>query len=261
MQSDFEDIFDSIEESNIITESGRKSRGGLKSLSELSNEGVQKVDGALLSPTFKSKVTFAFDSFTFNSDCVRLFEKVRTQHIELIMDKPAFRLIILPSSPKPKDSVKFALDKDGMNKPRKIIARKFCALLYNFTQWTPEHRYRIMAIHQELEGQELIVFNLDEAVEVRSTTVINDNGKKKTTREIFLPVKFMDGNFGDEYSESAERNKVDLSDMFMFVDPKTGEYEERQIEPRVPDAETVIRGNYRPKPDAAKKRKVSKAKG
>jgi len=89
----------------------------------------------------------------------------------------------------------------------------------------------------------LIVFNLDEAVEVRSTKIVDDNGKTKTVRDVYLPVKFRE-SFGDEYRDT-EKNKINLDDMFMFIDPKTGQTEQRKIEPKTPNAEEVTRSNYR----------------
>jgi len=118
-------------------------------------------------------------------------------------------------------------------------------------QWSLESRYRIMAIYQNLEGQELIVFNLDEAVEVQTTTVIKDDGKKKTIRDYLLPVRFRE-SFGFDYSEVGERKKVNLNDMFLFIDPKTGETVSRTIEPRIPDADSIIKSNYRPEPEKEK---------
>ena len=233
---------------NIIAESGRKSRGGLKTISELFAPGVELVGGELLAPTFKSKVTLTIDSITFNSACVRLFENI--QQVKFIVDKPTQRMIVLPSTAIAKESLKFALVKDGVNKPRKASAKKFCALLYNYMQWSIDCRYRIMAIYQVLDGQEMLVFNLDEAVEVQSTTIVSDDGKKKTVREYLLPVRFRE-SFGYDYSESEERKKVDLDDMFLFIDPNTGEVQSRKIEPRIPDAEDIIKSNYRPDPEKA----------
>ena len=236
----------------IVAESGNKSRGGLKSLSELYAPGVELVSGELLAPTYKSKITLAVDSFTLNSSCVRLFNN--TQHIELVFDKPMQRLIILPSTPIPKESVKFALVKDGENKPRKTMARKFCALLFNHMGWSIECRYRIMAIYQKLEDQELLVFNLDEAVEVQLTTVVSGDGKTKTIRDYLLPVKFR-ASVGYDYSEVKERKKVDLNDMFLFIDPNTGQTHSRPIVPKVPDADSIIKSNYLPDPEKKKGRK------
>jgi len=240
----------------IITESGNRSRGGLKSLDELYAPGVELVDGELLCPTYKSKITLAIDGFTFNSACVRLFND--TQFIELVFDKQMQRLIILPSTPIKKESVKFALVKDNMNKPRKTAARKFCALLFDQMGWSVECRYRIMAIYQKLEGQELLVFNLDEAVEVQMTTIVKDDGKRKTIYEYLLPVRFRE-HTGHDYGEVRERQRVNLDDMFLFIDPNTGQTKPRQIVPKMPDAEDVIRSNYRPDPEKEEKRKQREA--
>jgi hypothetical protein len=243
----------------IIAESGKKSRGGLKSLDELYAPGVELVSGELLSPTFKSKVTIAIDSFTFNSSCVRLFNN--TQYVELVFDKKNQRLIVLPSTPIPKESFKFALIKNDLNTPRRINSKKFCALLFHHMKWSANSRYRIMAIYQELDGRELLVFNLDETIEIQSTTIITDDGKKKTAHDYLLPVRFMNG-FGCEYSESDVRHQVDLSDMFLFIDPTTGETHSRQIEARIPDSDDIIKNNYRPNLDKEKKRvRTQKSRG
>ncbi|GHV32044.1 hypothetical protein FACS18949_01880 [Clostridia bacterium] len=158
------------------------------------------------------------------------------------------RLIALASTSIPKESVKFALLKNDVNKPRKVSAKKFCALLFDHMKWSVDCRYRIMAIYQKLDDKELLVFNLDEAVEVRVTTVVSDNGETKTIRDYLLPLKFRE-NVGYDYCEVRERKNVDLTDMFMFIDPKTGQTQSRPIVPRIPDADSIIKSNYLPDPD------------
>jgi hypothetical protein len=236
---------------DVIAEGGKKSRGGLRDISELYAPGVELVSGNLLAPTFKSKITLAIDSFTFNTSCVKLFNG--TQYIEFIIDKPGQRLIVLPSTPIPKESVKFALVKDNNNRPRKTVAKDFCALLFHYMQWSIDCRYRIMAIYQELNGQQLLVFNLDEAVEVQMTTIVTNDGKKKTIYDCLLPFRHAGGeHFGHDFSEVDNRKKVDLNDIFLFINPKTGETKSRTIEPRIPDADGIIKSNYRPNPDKEK---------
>jgi hypothetical protein len=238
----------------VIAETGKKSRGGLKSLAEMFTPGVEIVSGDLVSPTYREKITFSVDSIIFNSACVRLF---KSPYVDLIMDEPQQRFIALSTTTITRDTAKFALVKDGVNKPRKIMARDFGALLFNYMDWTADSRYRIMAIYQKLEDKELLVFNLDEAVEVRTTTVITDDGKKKTTRQQLLPVRFRD-SFGNSYSELEERKKVDLDSLFLFINPHTGEREKRKIEPRVPDDDEIVKRNYRPNPEKKKRSSNSK---
>ena len=56
----------------LITETGQKSRGGLKDYSEMKKENVHAC-AAIFLPTFKPRITFAIDSVTFNMSCVNLF--------------------------------------------------------------------------------------------------------------------------------------------------------------------------------------------
>lgn len=233
----------------VVAESGRKSRGGLKKLDELNH--TQLVSGDLLAPTFTEKITIGVDNFTLNTACVRLFQ---TQTVFLSMDTPNERLIIIPTDCATKDTARVALLKEGINKPRKVKTQYFCALLYHFMGWSIDRRYRIMAINQVLEGQQLLVFNLDEAVEIKYTTIITDDGKRKIKRDILLPSRFKDNNFGFDFGEVEERKKVNLDDMFLFINPNTGEEETRKIEPRVPSSNEIIKSNYRPNPEKKRTR-------
>ncbi len=61
----------------LITETGQKSRGGLKDYSEMKKGNVQRVRGDFLSPIFKPRITFAIDSVTFNMSCVNLYYYVQ----------------------------------------------------------------------------------------------------------------------------------------------------------------------------------------
>jgi hypothetical protein len=235
----------------IVGESGRKSRGGLKSLDELYD--TQLVSGDLIAPTFKEKITIGVYDFTMNTACVRLFQ-TQTQNVKLSMDAARQRLIILPTTETGKDTAKVALLKDGINKPRKVTTQFFCALLFHHMGWSSDRRYRIMAIHQVLEGREMLVFNLDEAVEIKYTIIMTDDGKRKIKRSILLPTRFRDNNFGFDFGEVEERKKVNLDEMFLFINPHTGEEVPRKIEPRVPSSDEIIKSNYRPNPDKTRKK-------
>lgn len=114
--------------SEYIAETGKKSRGGLKDYDEIRSESVQQVRGEFLSATFKAKVTFSFESLTFNTACVRLFPQ--TQHIIIHVDEPNQRIIIEPGREYERDSLKFAGIKDNQNRSRKCIARVFCGKIF-----------------------------------------------------------------------------------------------------------------------------------
>ena len=102
-------------------------------LNELDRSSVQRVRGEFLSPTFKPKMTFAFDSVTFNMSCVNLFPD--TQNIVIHVDEVNQRLIIEQTDSYDRDRLKFANFKEARNNPRKCMAREFCGMIYSLMGW------------------------------------------------------------------------------------------------------------------------------
>ncbi len=225
----------------LIAATGKKSRGGLSDYSEINKKSVQRVRGDFLSPTYKPKITFAIDSVTFNMSCVNLFPK--NQYIVINIDEANLRLIIEPCNIYDRDSLKFANLKDGRNDPRKCVARIFCAMIYDMMGWNKAAKYRSMAIFQTLGKKEIIVFNLDECLQVFTEVVESGEGKKKRNTVINMPADWK-GRFGYTLNELDAKYRVDTTSTLITVDNKTGERHLRGIEAKLPTPEELIHRPY-----------------
>ena len=228
-------------ELDLIAETGQKSRGGLKDYSEIKRKNVQRVRGAFLSPIFKPKITFAIDSVTFNMSCVNLFPG--HQYIVINIDQANQRIIIEPSNSYDRDSLKFALKKDGRNNPRKCMARIFCGMLYDMMGWNRTAKYRSMAIYQELSGKQIIVFNLDECLQVFTEVVKKDDGKNSRNTIVNMPEDWR-GRFGYTLEELDAKTRVDLTSTLVTIDNITGERHASRIEAKLPTPEELIHRPY-----------------
>jgi len=226
---------------DLIAETGQKSRGGLKDYNEIRKNGVQRVRGAFLLPTFKAKITFAIDSVTFNMSCVNLFPG--HQHIVINIDEANQRIIVEPCNSYDQDSLKFALMKKGRNNPRKCATRAFCGMLYNMMGWNRAARYRSMAIYQELGGKQIIVFNLDECLQVFTEIVKAGDGKKTRNTIVNMPEDWR-GRFGYTLEELDVKNSVDLTSTWVTIDNITGERHASRIEAKLPTPEELIHRPY-----------------
>jgi hypothetical protein len=228
---------------DLMTETGKKSRGGLSDYSDLKKESVQRVRGDFLSPIFKPKITFAIDSVTFNMSCVNLFPE--HQHIVINIDEANQRIIIEPSQDYDRDSLKFATFnlKKEKNNPRKCMARIFCSMVYDMMGWNRAAKYRCMAVYQELGNKRVIVFNLDECLQVFTEVIESAGGKKKRNTIINMPEDWK-GRFGYTLEELDTKYKVDTASTFITIDHKTGERHNAQISAKLPTPEELMHRPY-----------------
>lgn len=228
---------------DLVTATGNKSRGGLGSYGELKRDSVQRVRGDFLSPVFRPKITFAFDSVTFNMSCVNLFPD--HQHIVINVDEENQRIIIEPCRSYDRDSLKFAnfnLVKEK-NNPRKCMARIFCSMIFEMMDWNRTAKYRCMAVYQELEGKTIVVFNLDECLQVFTEVVESVDGKKKRNTTVNMPEDWK-GRFGYTLEELDTKYKIDTTSTFITIDNKTGERYPGQISAKLPTPEELMHRPY-----------------
>ena len=67
------DFLKKILEPTKIPKPTRKRRGGLRDISELTAESVERVCGEFYDPWFDPKVTITYKTMTFNTSCVKYF--------------------------------------------------------------------------------------------------------------------------------------------------------------------------------------------
>lgn len=230
-----------MDDRELLTETGIRSRGGLRDYGEAKGKGVQRVRGEFLSPTFKPRTTLAIDNVTFNMSCVNLFPD--DQYIVVHVDEPNLRLIIEPTVDYDRDNLKFANFKKGKNNPRKCGAKYFCAMVFEMMKWNPTAKYRCLAIFQQFGDKKLIVFNLDECQQVFTEVFEADDGKKKRSTTVNMPSDWKD-RFGYTMDELEGKSRVDFSTTLVTVDSKTGERHYGQIEAKLPTPEELIHRPY-----------------
>ena len=142
----------------------RKSRGGLRDISELTDRTAQTVPGYFLSSTFDPKVTVTYQSITFNPSCVNFFEDCR--YFSVRIDDLSLRMIVEPTTEGDKNGLKVAYFRNGKNVPRPCTAKPLCAFLFDLMKWNPEAKYRMKPDFRDYRERNFLVFNLDECVEL-----------------------------------------------------------------------------------------------
>ena len=228
--------------------------GGLSSLEEIN--GFDVVRQEFLSSTFKAKITWNINKFSFNSACVRLIPD--KSYVQMLFDEKSRRVVLLPCGQYDKDSLRWCNNRSGKPQPRDINAQMLCSKLFDFMEWIPEHRYKVMAVYQVLSGRELIVFNLLEYERIVPEEVISADGKVKKRIKKYYPPDWRD-SFGTAYGEHKSTYEVNLDDYYLLSSfdsermPKTPMREGQAPTP----SEIITRQYYTP--DEPDRKEVSNA--
>ena len=225
----------------VALEPVKKGRGGLRDYSEAKAKTVQRVRGEFLSDTFKPKMTLAYKTVTFNMACVNLFQNC--QHVSISIDQSNLRLIVEPTQEYDKNGLKFANFKNGRNVPRTCTIKIFCLMLFDFMNWNPNAKYRILTVFQEFDDKKIMVFNLDEAQQVFSEVTVNEDGRRRRNTTVNMPPNWKE-RFGYTMDELDEKTRITFSNTLLTIDPKTGERRGGNIEPKRPTAEELMHEPY-----------------
>ena len=116
-------------------------------------------------------------------------------------------------------------------------------MLYEMMNWHTQAKYRTLAIKQEFFGREIIVFNLDECLQVFTETFENTDGAKKHKTIINMPEDWK-GRFGYTLEELETKRKIEKTTEFITIDNKTGERRGIFIEPKLPTPEELMHRPY-----------------
>ena len=227
---------------------------GLKSIEELNN--CQVVRSEFLSPVFRPKVTLNCDHLVFSASCIRLFTDI--QYVQLLIDPSKKRLVILPCRPNTKDALKWCNLKEGKSIPRASICKIFGEKLFEMMSWILDNRYKVQAIYQELEGQKLLVFNLDECEMVVPEMVTLDDGNTIKKRKRYFPQEWRE-SFGLTFEQHKDSSKVNINAHYLLSNTKEGTdsdftFVHRELEGKdAPTAAEIITKKYRARQKKLKK--------
>ena len=138
------------------------------------------------------------------------------------------------------------------------MTRIFCAMIYDLMGWNRTAKYRIMAIFQELGDKKIIVFNLDECLQVFSELIEPVDGKKKRNTIIIMPGDWK-GRFGHTLEELDAKNRIDTTSTLVTIDNKTGERHVNHISAKLPTPEELMHqpyGGMRPRQEESRTEEI-----
>ena len=109
----------------------------------------------------KPTATFANDSITFSTACIRKFENC--QYVELLVHPVQHFLAVRPTKKGAKNAVQWAkLTDDGAYVPRYIAGTAFLGTIYGLFEWDPTFKYRISGVRKKQGDDAVLMFDLQD---------------------------------------------------------------------------------------------------
>lgn len=168
--------------------------------------GYQVTKAELFAHSREPAITIWDNRLKFNMACLRRFPGVT--HIQVLINPDEKRLIIRPCDPDAPDSLRWA--KGGGKAElsnRDLQCKVFAAKLFDFMNWDPQYRYKIMGKPASCDGEVLFLFKLNDFE-------LFVGGKRKGS---YLPKDWRD-YFGTPVPEHEESYKINLADGYVTTD-------------------------------------------
>lgn len=142
-------------------------------------------------------LTISESSISFNLFCIKKFFDVG--FVQLLLHPTERKIAIRPCSETSNHSIRWRLNSDSAISSKKLSCRHFGAALFSIMNWSPDYVYRLRGIWAKRQDEQIIVFNLGNAV---PTMRISDESTKRIE---LCPEEWYD-NFGDEFYEHSVEN-------------------------------------------------------
>lgn len=142
---------------------------------DFSYKNYQVVRSELFAQLRDPSITIRKDNVTFSASCIRQLED--TVYVQFYVDSVHHHLAIKRCDEDDKDAIRWCVAKEEKRKPRRITSKEFSRRIYELMGWDTGSRYKIKGYKIHHDGEELIVFVLDDYS-------IYKERKRKTKKEV-----------------------------------------------------------------------------
>ena len=146
-------------------------------------------------------ITISGNRISFNLFCMKKFETVNS--IQLLLHPAERKIAIRPCEEKDVHSIRWRPDPNKPIYSKTLNCQHFGNALYSIMNWSPDYVYRIRGIWAVRKQEQIIVFNLTNAV---PTILISTEGETKARRRIEMCPEEWTDDFGNEFYEHVLEN-------------------------------------------------------
>lgn len=175
-------------------------------------DGYQVVRSHFLQHRYEGPViNISNERISFNKFCVQKFDNIA--YIQLLLHPTERRIAIRPCKKSDTHSIRWRPDPEKPIYSKTLNCQHFGNALYSIMNWNPEYSYKIRGTWAFRGSEQIIVFNLPNAVPATLLTVNDGDASSVKRRVEFCPEEW-DGDFGEGFYEHA------LENGFYYIAPK-----------------------------------------
>ena len=174
-----------------------------RSFSAFDLSGYQVVRNQFMQVRYEGpSITLAENRVSFNLFCMRCFEDVA--YIQLLLHPAERKIAIRPCREKDTHSIRWRPDPDKPVYSKTLNCQHFGNALFSIMEWDPEYIYRVRGTWAKRGSEQIIVFNLVNAVPAMLMLPDNPDSTARRRTEL-IPAEWTD-DFGDEFYEHILEN-------------------------------------------------------
>ena len=199
--------------SNSVRQPSRTKAINKTAFSAFDLDGYQVVRSQFLQLRYEGPViNISNERISFNKFCVQKFDNIA--YIQLLLHPAERRIAIRPCKKADAHSIRWRPDPEKPVYSKTLNCQHFGNALYSIMNWNPDYVYKIRGTWASRGSEQIIVFNLPNAVP--STFLPSDDSEaSKAKRRIeFCPEEWT-GEFGDGFYEHS------LDNGFYYIAPNT----------------------------------------
>jgi site-specific DNA recombinase len=198
--------------SNSIKQPTKVKRIDKRYFSSFDLDGYQVVRGQFMQIRYEGpSINITKERIGFNKFCVQRFENVA--YIQLLLHPTERRIAIRPCGCNDAHSIRWRPDPDKPVYSKTLNCQHFGNALYSIMNWNPDYVYKIRGTWASRGDEQIIVFNLPNAVPVMTVSA-EDSEDAKAKRVSLCPEEWAD-DFGEEFYEHT------LENGFYYIAPNT----------------------------------------
>ena len=197
---------------NSIKQPAKVRRIDKRYFSSFDLDGYQVVRGQFMQIRYEGPSTsINKDRISFNRFCMQKFEDVA--YVQLLLHPTERRIAIRPCGSNDAHSIRWRPDPEKPLYSKTLNCQHFGNALYSIMTWNPDYAYKIRGTWARRGKEQIIVFNLPNAVPIM--TVPPENGEDAKAKKVTLCPEEWADDFGEEFYEHT------LENGFYYIAPNT----------------------------------------
>ena len=167
--------------------------------------GYQVVRGQFMSSrTELPLMTITNEKITFNSSCTR--KLADATHVQLLLHPTERKIAIRPCTKGDVFSISWLSKAQLPLNMKTIVCSHFCNALFQIMDWNPDYNYKILGTAIEKMNDQIIIFNLPNAMP--SIVIAEEDGDEQRKRRMKICPEEWGDSFGSEFYDFSLDNSL-----------------------------------------------------